>query len=105
MASDLQHAQDSLNSCTHADIMVLSHEDEGAGQRHAHPYWYAQIISAFHAMVQYTGPLSQSSEPQHMSFLWVQLYGQYLTYHAGWKAKQLHHIGFVDSDNPFPLDS
>jgi hypothetical protein len=30
--------------------MVLSHEDDKA-----HPYWYAQIISIFHAIVQFCG--------------------------------------------------
>jgi hypothetical protein len=33
---DLRRAQDSLNSRTHPDIMVLSHEDDGT-----HPYWFA----------------------------------------------------------------
>jgi hypothetical protein len=81
--------------------MVLSHEDQGAGQTRAHPYWYAQIIGIFHAMVQHTGRHSQSSEPQHMYFLWVQWYGQDLKHRAGWNAKRLHPVRFVDSDDPF----
>jgi hypothetical protein len=98
---DLRRAQDSLNSRTHADIMVLSHEDEHARQSHAHPYWYAQIIGIFHAMVQHRGPLSQSLEPQHMSFLWIRWYGRDLTHRAGWNAKRLHRVGFVDTSDPF----
>ena len=98
---DLRRSQDSLNSRTHANIMVLSHEDQGAGQTRAHPYWYAQIIGIFHAMVQHTGRHSQSSEPQHMSFLWVRWYGRDLKHRAGWNAKRLHRVGFVDSDDPF----
>ena len=83
---DLRRSQDSLNSRTHADIMVLSHEDQGTGQTRAHPYWYARIIGIFHAMVQHTGRHSQSSEPQHMSFLWVRWYGRDLKHRAGWNA-------------------
>jgi hypothetical protein len=98
---DLRHSQDSLNSHTHADIMVLSHEDQGTGQTCAHPYWYARIIGIFHAMVQHTSRHSQSSEPQHMSFLWVRWYGRDLKHRAGWNAKRLHRVGFVDSDDPF----
>ncbi|KAG2029536.1 hypothetical protein BDR03DRAFT_825481, partial [Suillus americanus] len=45
---DLRREQDSLNSRTHADIMVLSHEDDEAN---GHPYWYARIIGVFHALV------------------------------------------------------
>ena len=71
---DLRRAQDSLNSQTHADLMVLSHEDESEGQSE-HPYWYAHIIGIFHAMVYHTEPRSRSSEPQHMEFLFVCWFG------------------------------
>ena len=54
---DLCRSQDSLNSCTHADIMVLSHEDQNTNPGHSHPYWYARIIGTFHAIVQHAGPL------------------------------------------------
>ena len=47
---DLCKAQDALNPCTHADIMVLAHEDESEGP---HPYWYARIIGVFHVNVCY----------------------------------------------------
>jgi hypothetical protein len=98
---DLRRSQDSLNSRTHADIMVLSHEDQGTGQTRTHPYWYARIIGIFHAMVQHTGPHSRSSEPQCISFLWVRWYGRDFKHRAGWNAKRLHRIGFVDGDDPF----
>jgi hypothetical protein len=98
---DLRRSQDSLNSRTHADIMVLSHEDQNTNPGHSHPYWYARIIGTFHAMVQHTGLLSRGSEPQHMSFLWIRWYGRDFSHKAGWKAKRLHRIGFVDADDPF----
>jgi len=48
-----RRSQDSLNPCTHGDIMVLSWDD-------SHPYWYARIMGIFHAMVIQTGPKSKS---------------------------------------------
>jgi hypothetical protein len=56
-------------------------------------------------MVQHTGPLSQGSELQHMSFLWICWYGHNFSHKVGWKAKRLHHIGFVDADDPFTFGS
>ncbi|KIJ10138.1 hypothetical protein PAXINDRAFT_16841 [Paxillus involutus ATCC 200175] len=43
---DLRREQDTINPSTHADIMVLSHEDE-----QTHPYWYAHVVHIFHIMV------------------------------------------------------
>ena len=43
---DLRRAQDSLNPRTHANVMVLAHEDDA---EISHPYWYAWIIGIFHA--------------------------------------------------------
>ncbi|KAG1838849.1 hypothetical protein DFJ58DRAFT_640426, partial [Suillus subalutaceus] len=43
---NLQRKQDTINPCTHADIMVLAHEDECT-----HPYWYACVMKIFHMNV------------------------------------------------------
>jgi len=94
---DLRRAQDSLNPRTQADVMVLAHEDES---ENPHPYWYAQIIGVFHVMVRHTGSESRSTAPQHIEFLWVHWLGCDLTYQAGWAAKRLPHIGFLDHDDP-----
>lgn len=61
---DLRRSQDSLNPCTHADIMVLGHEDDDT-----HPYWYAHILGIFHANIIYRGGDTTSVEPQQMNFL------------------------------------
>jgi hypothetical protein len=96
---DLQREQDSLNPRTHADIMLLSHEDEES----AHPYWYARIIGVFHATVQFKG---LSSHPEiepglcQMEFLWVRWFGWDPTHRGGWKSKRLHRVGFVDGKDP-----
>jgi hypothetical protein len=85
---DLRHEQDSLNPRTHADIMVLSHEDDDT-----HPYWYARIIGVFHAAVQFRGlPSHPAIEPEvrNIDFLWVRWFGRDLTHKSGWKAKRLH---------------
>lgn len=95
---DLRRAQDSLNPRTHADFMTLAHEDDDEHRKH--PFWYGRILGIFHAMVQYTGPRSCSVDPQRMEFLWVRWYGRDLDHVGGWKAKHLHRVGFVDSEDP-----
>lgn len=35
-----------------------------------------------------------------MVFLWVRWFGRDLTYRAGWAARRLHHVGFVDGLDP-----
>lgn len=93
----MRRSQDSMNPRTHADIMVLSHEDE-KNEDQRHPYWYARIIGIFHAHVRHVGPTSKSSDPQKMEFLWVRWFGRDMGYRAGWKAKRLHRVGFTDCD-------
>jgi hypothetical protein len=43
---DLCHSQDSLNPCTHTDIMVLGHEDDNTIRIGMHASWaYSMQIS------------------------------------------------------------
>jgi hypothetical protein len=95
---DLRRAQDSLNPQTHADIMVLSHESEDEPKRH--PFWYARILGVFHANIRHMGPRSQNPHVQKMEFLWVRWFGRDLDHRSGWKAKRLHRLGFVSSNDP-----
>ena len=90
---DLRRAQDSLNPRTHANVMVLAHEDDA---EISHPYWYARIIGIFHAFVNH----HSSPEPVHMDFLWVRWYGRDVGHRAGWNIKHLHRVGFVDGNDP-----
>jgi hypothetical protein len=92
---DMRRSQDSINARTHPDVMVLSRE-EGAGQDR-HPFWYARVIGIYHAHVKHVGPRSNSSDSQKMEFLWVRWFGLDLKFCAGWNAKRLHRIGFMDS--------
>ncbi|GLB38147.1 hypothetical protein LshimejAT787_0500120 [Lyophyllum shimeji] len=77
--------------------MVLSHED--STEVDPHPYWYAHVIRIFHAEVRHVGPASKSLAPRKMVFFWVRWFGRDLKHRAGWKAKRLHRVGFVDSED------
>ena len=92
---DLRRQQDSINPRTHPDIMLLSHED--AASDDAHPYWYARVIGIFHVDVTHTGPLSKSSHKQRVNFLWIRWFGRDLPFKAGWQARRLHRIGFLNA--------
>jgi hypothetical protein len=99
----MRRAQDSMNPCTHADIMVLSHGDDEDEEK-GHPYWYAHIIGIFHVNVRHVGPTSKGSDSQKIEFLWVRWFGRDLGYRAGWKARRLYHIGFADNQQFSFLD-
>ena len=91
---DLRRSQDSINPCTHPDIMLLSHDNE------PHPYWYARVVGIFHVDVIHTGPLSKSPHKKRVDFLFVRWFGRELDYRAGWSARRLHQIGFLDAKQP-----
>lgn len=95
---NLRRAQDSINPRTHGDVMVLSDDEENG-----HPYWYARIISIFHAMVVHKGSKSKSQEVKKMDFLFVLWFGLDNSPKArgGWKAKKLHQIGFIEGNEAF----
>ncbi|KAJ6582167.1 hypothetical protein B0H19DRAFT_927963 [Mycena capillaripes] len=92
---DVRRDVDSINPRTHSDIMLLSHEDDD--EPNPHPYWYARVIGIFHAEIRHVGMRSKDRRTQRMEFLWVRWYGRDLTHKAGWKAKRLHRLGFIDS--------
>lgn len=73
--------------------MLLSHEETSD----AHPYWYARIIGIFHVDVVHKETLP---EPQRINFLWIRWFGYDCTFNAGWTAKRLHRIGFLDAGSP-----
>ena len=60
---DMRREQDSLNPRTHANIMVLSQEDDLT----AHPYWYACIIGIYHTFILH----ESSPEPILIKFLLI----------------------------------
>jgi hypothetical protein len=96
---DLRRQQDSINPRTQPDIMLLSHE-EASNEVDAHPYWYARIVGVFHVDVIHLGPKSTSPNKRRINFLWVRWFGRDISFKAGWAAKRLHRLGFLDASSP-----
>lgn len=95
---DNRREQDSINPRTHADVMVLSQEEQGT--EGWHPYWYARVVGIFHTDVKYIGPASPGNQTRRFEFLWVRWFGTDPEYKSGWSAQRLHRIGFVPGDDP-----
>lgn len=101
---DIRRIEEFAKSRAHADIMVLSHEDEADG-RTAFPYWHARIVGIYHLVVcekmeEGTG-LGPSSR---MDVLLVRWFGfDSPDKQSGWGARQLHKVGFLpDTDEYGP---
>ena len=73
--------------------MLLSHE-ESNDEVDAHPYWYARVIGIFHVNVIHNG----STLPKRMNFLWVRWFGRDTLFNAGWTARKLHRVGFLNAN-------
>ncbi|KAJ7156268.1 hypothetical protein C8R46DRAFT_1004688 [Mycena filopes] len=93
---DLRRDQDTLNTRSHPDFMTLAHENEDEST--PHPYWYGRVVGIFHAEVRHVGERSKDTMKLHrMEFLWVRWFGRDMEHAAGWAAKRLHRVGFLDS--------
>ncbi|KIK75878.1 hypothetical protein PAXRUDRAFT_18604 [Paxillus rubicundulus Ve08.2h10] len=93
---DVRREQDTINPLTHADIMVLSHEDE-----RTHPYWYARIVHIFHVMVRSReNSYLPFSSPTRMNVLFVRWFRRDVNYPSGWMEKRPHRLQFFDQENP-----
>ncbi|KIO09076.1 hypothetical protein M404DRAFT_132837 [Pisolithus tinctorius Marx 270] len=97
MTYDLCREQDTINPCTHADIMLLSCETDDCH----HPYWYAHIIKIFHINVQYYDNNASSDGIKRMNMLFVQWFS-----HdngrpggSGFAACRLYQVGFISNDD------
>ncbi|KAH8981983.1 hypothetical protein EDB86DRAFT_2812530 [Lactarius hatsudake] len=92
---DARRMDESANPRTHADVIVLSHE-EG---HQAFPYWHARIIGIYHVMVQLKvqGGLT---DPRRMDVLFVRWFGlDSVEGRSGWRARRMHSVGFLpDTD-------
>ena len=97
---DVRRIEETANPRTHADIMVLSREDEEDG-RTPFPYWHARIIGIYHFMVQERangGPAF--APPSRMDVLFVRWFGfDSPDGQSGWGARQLHKVGFLPDTN------
>ena len=98
----MQREQDTINPCTCPNIMLMSHEDEGADSYH--PYWYAHILGIFHVNIKHTGPNSRTPHVQKIEVIFVRWFGRDSSYAAGWSARRLHCVGFLSADSPGAFD-
>ncbi|KAH9012682.1 hypothetical protein EDB84DRAFT_1278570, partial [Lactarius hengduanensis] len=99
MTYDARRMEESANPRTHADIMVLSHEDREGWP--AFPYWHARIIGIYHFMVRKRiEGATGLSPPSQMDVLFVRWFGfDSPDGQSGWGARQLHKVGFLpDTD-------
>ncbi|KAJ3804874.1 hypothetical protein F5876DRAFT_82487 [Lentinula aff. lateritia] len=96
---DIRRDQDTINPRNHADVMMLSPEDEPG----AHPYWYARVLRIFRVQVISSHPLASTvlSGPQEMEILWVRWLGVEPGYHSGFQCGRLPKVGFVDEADLF----
>ncbi|KAI6119509.1 hypothetical protein EV401DRAFT_1861510, partial [Pisolithus croceorrhizus] len=96
---DIHREQDVMHPGTGCFVMTLSREDEP----NAHPFWYCQVIRAFHIKVLHVGPNAQCRSPQTMELLWVRWLGVEPGYSCSFREAKLPKVGFVPEtdDNAF----
>ncbi len=97
---DAHRMEESANPRTHADIIVLSHEDSSEGQP-AFPYWHARIIGIYHFMVrQRIKGTPGLTPPSRMDVLFVRWFGfDSADGQSGWGAQRMHTVGFLPDTN------
>ena len=96
---DIRRGQDVLRPGPKCFVFTLSREDGPD----AHPFWYAQVLRAFHVKVLHTGPHARCRSPQTMEILWVRWLGVEPKYRWGFRRARLPKVGFVpvSDDNAF----
>jgi hypothetical protein len=79
---DCRRAQDSIGvNGEHCDVfMAAGDSNDAAGN---HPYWYARVLSIFHARVQYPGAADVNGDK--MDFLFVRWFKHDSMGRAGWR--------------------
>ena len=97
---DAHRIEESANPQTHADVMVLSHED-GVDGRSAFPYWHARIVGIYHFVVQEkTDGGAGLGPPLRMDVLFVRWFGfDSPDGQSGWRARHMHKVGFLPDTN------
>ncbi|KAH9161682.1 hypothetical protein EDB89DRAFT_2029564 [Lactarius sanguifluus] len=97
---DARRMEESANPRTHADVIVLSHEDGSEG-RLAFPYWHARIIGIYHFLVrERTNGATGLTLPSRMDVLFVRWFGLDSDEgQSGWHARQMHKVGFLPDTN------
>ena len=95
---DVRCDSDTIKPITYLDVMVMSLEKGPQVQ----PYWYAYVISIFHALVLLSHPDVKNKSCVRMEFLWVRWFGvESGRYHHGFHLACLPKIGFVESSDEY----
>ena len=97
---DAHRIDEPANPRTHADVIVLSHEENSKG-RQPFPYWHAWIVGIYHVMIQLKNEDGLGlTDARRMDILHVRWFGfDSAEGHSRWHARQLHSVGFLpDTD-------
>lgn len=96
---DIRRQQDFMRPGYGCTVMVLSREDGPT----AHPFWYAQVVRAFHVPIIHVAPDARNRSQQIMEVLWVRWLGTVPGYRWGFKEACLPKVGFIPAtdDNAF----
>jgi hypothetical protein len=97
MSYDLQQACDTVNPCTHPDIMLQSSTTE-----EGEPYWYVRVLGIYHANVwAENSAICGGQNARHMDFLWVCWFDKEPGYCSGFCQVHLPKTSFVESTDDF----
>lgn len=88
---DVRRDQDSMRPGYNCNVMTLSREEGD----HIHPFWYTQVLRAYHIQVLHTGPQARNRSPQTLEVLWVRWLGVDPAYRWGLHDARLPKVGFV----------
>ena len=96
---DARRITETAKPHSHADIMVLSQEDDVGDDQPAFPYWHTRIIGIYHFVVRHKSEGGVSS-PSRMDVLFVRWFGfDSPDEQSRWRARQMHKVGFLpDTD-------
>lgn len=97
---DAHRIDEPANPRTHADVIVLSHEENSEG-RQPFPYWHARIVGIYHVMIQLKNEDGLGlTDARRMDILHVRWFGfDSAEGRSGWHARRLHSVGFLpDTD-------
>ncbi|KAG2051670.1 hypothetical protein BDR06DRAFT_983445 [Suillus hirtellus] len=92
---DMRCEYDTINLCTHADVMVLSGETAPT-----HPYWYARILGIYHIDTWLQGSCGRT-EAQRVDILYVRWFASLIPseYQSGMQRARLPKVAFVEESD------
>ena len=89
---DLCRMQDSLNPRTHADIMLLSPDNDSKDK---HPYVYARIVGLFHTDFSYSNTRTAHRTYTRLDIAWIRWFQMDSSHSSGFTLKRLPRLQFL----------